>query len=151
MIIGSPLALRMACSAMPAKLSSVIIPQLLLWETARNIFIYNVCILCIYIYTRTWNFLRIFGAGTVELNFKKHRRHLQANPTRSQPPPPLASDEPSPKHAGQFRDLARLELSKCTRSLAMRCTREMGQLEGSAAASSQAWSRYDMSFTKQCR
>ena len=96
--------------------------------------------------TRTWNFLRIFGAGTVELNFKKHRRHLQANPSRSQPPPPLASDEPSPKHAGQFRDLARLELSKCTRSLAMRCTREMGQLEGSAAASSQAWSRYDVIF-----
>ena len=47
--------------------------------------------------------------------------HLQADPSKSRPPPPLASGEPNPAHAKQFRGLVHLELSKCTKSLAANC------------------------------
>lgn len=56
-----------------------------------------------------------------------HLRHLPASRSRSLQLPPLASDGPNPKHPRQFRSLARLALSKCTRSSRLSLQRKTAQ------------------------
>ena len=66
--------------------------------------------------------------------FQFHPSHPPADRPRWQPPPPLASDEPSPKHPRQFGGRALLAPNRCTKSWVMggsgdrRAARYAGQL-----------------------